>query len=203
MSHVSAISAGIFTDMSVTAPSTPPADFTVLDTNAEFEALFATEIQSVGGVKAANTYCRIKNVREFPSMGVAPNIVNVPVYGQKTSQQVQGQSDAPTIEVTLNYVPAHWAPGTILGDIYANSTVSVFRFAMMNKEPPGYNSTGSTLLISGDTSDGTVTENSSWYWVGKIEALMVNPQLTDANTATITISLQSKLYGPYTIAPTA
>jgi hypothetical protein len=31
-----------------------------------------------------------------------------------------------------------------------------------------------------------------------LEAFLVNPQLTDANTATLTISMQSALFGGYT-----
>ena len=54
MAHISSIGAGIFSDLSVAMPTTPPT-FSSLDTEAEFEALFATEIESVGGTKAANT----------------------------------------------------------------------------------------------------------------------------------------------------
>jgi len=41
--------------------------------------------------------------------------------------------------------------------------------------------------------------NSQWYWQGKVEALLINPQLTDANTATLTISVQSEFYGAFTV----
>ena len=94
MAHITSIGAGMFSDMSVAMPSTnlSAAALAALDTAAEFQALFADEIQSVGGTKAAGAFTRIKNVREFPSMGTPPNIVNVPVYGSKTSQQIQGQS---------------------------------------------------------------------------------------------------------------
>lgn len=90
MAHIASIGAGMFSDMAVATPAT---DFTqstlsALDTAAEFQALFATEIQTNGGTKAAGSFVRMKNVREFPSMGTPPNIVNVPVYGSKTSQQM-------------------------------------------------------------------------------------------------------------------
>jgi hypothetical protein len=194
MAHINSIGAGMFSDMAIAVPTTPPT-FNTLDTDAEFAALFANEIESAGGTKAADTFVRIKDVREFPSMGTPPNIVNVPVYGQRTSQQVQGQSDAPTLEITVNYVPANWAAGTILGDMVGDGNQYVMRFSLLNTEPTG---TGATKFASTAAGLGTVP-NSEYYWVGKIEALLVNPQLTDANTATVTMSLQSDFYGAYTL----
>ena len=193
MAHISSIGAGMFSDLAIAAASADPS-FASLDTQAEFEALFATEINSSGGTKATNTFVRVSNVREFPSMGTPPNIVNVPVYGQKSSQQIQGQSDAPNLEITVNYIPADWAAGTILGDMVGNGKLAVFRFALLNSEPTG---SGATKYASTVAGLGTVP-NSVYYWVGKVEALLVNPQLTDANTATITLSIQSKFYGAYT-----
>lgn len=195
MAHIASIGAGMFSDMAVATPAT---DFTqstlsALDTAAEFQALFATEIQTNGGTKAAGSFVRMKNVREFPSMGTPPNIVNVPVYGSKTSQQIQGQSDAPSIELTVNYVPADWASGTILGNMVGDGKQYVFRFALLNAQPLSYTS------VSGTPASGIGSvQNSQYYWVGKVEALQVNPQLTDANTATITISIQSQFFGAYT-----
>ena len=194
MAHINSIGAGLFSDLSISAPASAPT-FGTLDTSAEFNALYATEINSVGGTKAANTFVRVQNVREFPSMGNPSNIVNVPTYGQKSSQQIQGQSDAPNLEVTVNYVPSDWASGTLLGDMVGDGQQYVFRFALLNVEPTG---TGDTKFASTVAGLGTV-QNSMYYWVGKLEALLVNPQLTDANTATVTMSLQSKFYGAYTI----
>lgn len=195
MAHINSIGAGMFSDLAVAVPSTPPA-FATLDTQAEFDALFATEIESVGGTKAAGTFVRMKNVREFPSMGTPPNIVNVPTYGQKTSQQIQGQSDAPNLEITVNYVPSEWADNTILGDMVGDSNQYVMRFTLLNTEPTG---TGATKFASVAGGLGTV-QNSEYFWIGKVEALVVNPQLTDSNTATITLSIQSSFYGAYTVA---
>lgn len=195
MSHISSIGAGMFSDLSVAVPASAPS-FSTLDTESEFEALFATEIDSVGGTKAVNTFVRIKNIREFPSMGTPPNIVNVPTYGQKSSQQIQGQSDAPSMEITMNFVPAEWAKeaSNILGNMVGDGNQYVFRFALLNAEPTG---SGNTKYASTSAGLGTV-QNSCYYWVGKIEALQVNPQLTDANTATISITIQSAFYGAWT-----
>ena len=44
---------------------------------------------------------------------------------------------------------------------------------------------------------GTV-ENSQWFFLGKLEAQQVTPNLTDSNTATVTITLQSRFFGAFT-----
>ena len=199
MPHISAIGAGMYSDLAVATPATQltQAALAALDTAAEFQALFANEIESVGGTKAAGTFVRIKNVREFPAMGTPPNVVNVPTYGQATSQQIQGQADAPSMEITLNFVAAEWAKegSNILGSMVGDGKQYVFRFTLMNSAPTG---AGPTKYASVAGGLGTV-ENSQFYWIGKLEALQVSPQLTDANTATITITIQSNFYGAYTI----
>ena len=196
MAHINSIGAGMFSDLAVAVPASAPT-FATLDTAAEFQALFATEIESIGGTKAANTFVRIKNVREFPAMGTPPNVVNVPTYGQASSQQIQGQSDAPTMEIQINLVPADWAKeaGNILGNMVGDGNQYVFRFTLMNTESTG---SGATKFASTTGGIGTV-QNSQYYWIGKIDALQVTPQLTDANTGTVTITIQSKFYGAFTI----
>jgi len=196
MAHITSIGAGMYSDLAVATPATPP-NFNTLDTDVEFQALFETEIETVGGTKAAGTFVRIKNVREFPAMGTPPNVFNVPVYGSATSQQIQGQADAPSMEITLNFVASDWAKEAtnILGSMVGDGKQHVFRFALLNAKPTG---AGATAFASDALGIGTV-QNSQWYWVGKLEALQVNPQLTDANTATITITIQSSFYGAYTI----
>lgn len=199
MAHITSIGAGVFSDLSIATPATPlsTSALAALDTAAEFQALFATEIESVGGTKAANTFVRVKNVREFPAMGTPPNVVNVPTYGSKTSQQIQGQSDAPSMEIQLNYVPSEWAKeaSNILGSMVGDGNQYVFRFSLLNSEPTG---TGATKYASVSGGLGTI-QNSQYYWIGKVEALQVSPQLTDANTATVTLTIQSPFFGAYTI----
>lgn len=195
MSHISSIGASVFSDLSIALPATAP-DMASLDTAAEFQALFAKEIASSGGTREVGTFVRIKNVREFPAMGTPPNVVNVPTYGQKTSQQVQGQSDAPNMEITINFVASEWAKdaGNLLGNLVGDGIQYAFRFTLLNSEPTG---SGATKYSSTSAGLGTV-QNSQFYWVGKVEALQVNPQLTDATTATITLTLQSAMFGAYT-----
>lgn len=198
MAHISSIGAGLFSDLSIALPSTPPT-FSTLDQASEFQALFATEIEAVGGTKAANTFVRVKNVREFPAMGTPANVVNVPVYGSRTSRQIQGQADAPSLEITLNYIASDWADdGTsLLGSLVGDGNQYVFRFALLNTEPTG--ATLNTRWASIPAGLGQI-QNSQYYWIGKVEALLVTPQLTDANTATLTLTMQSDFYGAYTNA---
>jgi hypothetical protein len=200
MTQITSIGAGMFSDLAIAVPSTAltASDIAALDTAAEFQAKFATEIASAGGTKAVNTFVRVKNVREFPSMGTPANIVNVPVYGSKTSQQIQGQADAPSLELTINFIPADWAADVtnLLGSMVGDGNVYLFRFSLLNAEPTG---TGATQYASAAAGLGAV-ENSQWYWAGKLEALLVNPQLTDANTATLTLSIQTAFFGAYTNA---
>ena len=88
MTHISSIGAGMYTDLSMsreTYSGTLPADETA------WKALFTAELANGAVVTVtAGEYTRIKNVREFPAIGTPPNIVNVPVYGSSTSQQIQG-----------------------------------------------------------------------------------------------------------------
>lgn len=199
MAHINSIGAGMYSDLAVAVPSSAltASALAALDTAAEFQALFATEIETIGGTKGTNTFVRVKNVREFPAMGTPPNVVNVPVYGSATSQQIQGQADAPSMEVTLNYVAADWAKevANILGSMVGDGNQYVFRFVLANSEPTG---SGATKYASTSSGIGTV-QNSQYYWIGKLEALQVTPQLSDANTATITLTIQSDFYGAYTV----
>ena len=200
MAHITSIGAGMYSDLAVSTPSVPlsNAGLAALDTDAEFQALFQEEIETIGGTKGiGGTFVRVKNVREFPAMGTPPNVVNVPVYGSATSQQIQGQADAPSMEITLNFVASDWAKEAtnILGSMVGDGSQYVFRFALMNADPTG---AGTTKFASAAAGIGTV-QNSQYYWIGKLEALQVSPQLTDSNTATITITIQSDFYGAYTV----
>lgn len=181
MAHISTIGAGLYSDLSVGTAVAPEASLYEVYSSTDWFALF----DNTPGPE----FERIRNVREFPAMGTPPNIVNVPVYGSKTSQQIQGQADAPNIEISLNYVASEWADGSTLGDMVGDGISRVFRFSLMNNEPAGYTSNPAGL--------GT-TDNSQYFWIGKIEALQVQPQLNDSNTATVTISVQSEFFGAYT-----
>ena len=193
MAHLSSIGAGMFTDLSIASPAVDltPAQVNAMTTEALFVAAFAAEIQPTG-TEAAGTFIRVQNIREFPAMGIPANIVNVPRFGARTSSQVQGQADAPTTEITLNYVASDWAKGAgnQLGNMVNDGIVRAFRVTILNNQPTAYGSKAAEL--------GTVP-NTEFYFLGKVEAIVYNPQLTDANQATLTVSMLTELYGGFTV----
>jgi hypothetical protein len=196
MAHLDSIGAVMFTDLSVSMPTTDLTQSAAdaLNSASTFAAVFGAMIDSnPPGLKTASSFVRIKNVREFPEMGVPPNIVNVPVYGQKTSVQIQGQADAPQLTVTMNYVASEWDSTSHLGAAVGNDKQYAFRLAMLNSKPTNYLSTAST----GMGQSGV--KNTVFYFIGKIEAMVVSPQLADAVTAQLTLSVTSPIYGAYTI----
>lgn len=175
MAHISSLGAGIFSYLDIYSGSTTPAS----ETASGYADLFVTANSS--------DIDRMPSVREFPSIGTPANIVNVPVYGQNTSSQIQGQADAPTLEITVNYVADDMTDfHTLIG------TEVYFRFMMC--------ASSTTLAASIDTASSALAYgNTEFYFKGKIEAILVNPALTDATTATVTLSAQSDFFGPATL----
>ena len=164
-----------------------------------------TETLLKGCFSATTTYTEIKNVRDMPALGTPANIVKVPVYGQAQTQSIGAQSDAPDLELTVNYVPSDWAATSgggvfattgLLGDAKADGVAKVFQVALLTAKPPTL-STGVVPNVSG-TVAGTVP-NALIYFIGKIESLLVTPARDDAMTATVALSIQSDFFGPYTV----
>lgn len=191
MAHITSIGSGLFSNLAIHFGASATADTTLPaspDAYSSWDDKFTTASDTVG----ATNYKLINNIRDFPQIGTPPNIVNVPVYGQKVSQQIQAQSDAPNIELTINYVPDQWKAGSLLGDAIQDGIIHTFRFTLLNTDP-----------LSATASVGAnvyTVPNTQWFWLGKIEALLVAPSLSDANTAIITLSLQSDIYGAFTTA---
>jgi hypothetical protein len=216
MSHISSIGAALFSDLSVCTPATDftPTDLSTLDTAAEFSGLFLAEIVATGikagtfAAKTGMTFVRVGNARSFPAMGTPANIVKVPTYGSKTSQSIQGQADAPQLEIDINFVADQWAkPSTgtyvsgtdsVLGKAVGDGVQYVFRFALLTTEPTGSGATKYATVTPGSGLASAPGGNSSYYWYGKMEALLVTPSLTDAVTAKLTMSIQSPFYGAFT-----
>lgn len=181
MAHISSLGSGIYSYLDIYT-GTLGTYTTAANAAAEF-------VGTVPGTADAD-HKRMPSVREFPSVGTPANIVNVPVFGQATSSQVQGQADAPSLEVTVNFVA-----DDMNTDIYPLIGQQVlFRFMMANK--------AITLAEGAEDATGWTAwagaggENTCFYFVGKIEAILVNPSLTDATTATVTLSAQSDFLGP-------
>jgi hypothetical protein len=176
MAHINSLTSGIYTSL---AFNDTPGAIGTMDTQAELVALFAT----------APT--RVPGIREFPEFGNPANIVNVPVYGQKSSLQVSGQADQSTMEFTINYVPSEMEDLVGLvndGNLYA------FQIAMCNIKPVNLLQTATTGIGS------TGVQNTVFNFAGKFESFVVVPSLTDSYTARITISLATELFGPVTYA---
>ena len=211
MAHISSISSAIFTDLSVATGTSSggiagsPAPAT-LD-KAGFDALFVT-------ATSVPKYFRVGNVREFPAVGAPPNIVNVPVYGQRQSQTIGAQSDAPSLEVTLNYVPALWAKGatasvftagevstrgTELGNIVGDGVSRAWRMTLLATQPVGATAGASLSQYDSLSTALGLVQNSIFYWLGKLESMLVTPSLSDSISATAAFSIQSDFYGPYTV----
>ena len=181
MSHIASITAGIYT--SIAFNPTAVTSVAAADTAAELIALFAV----------APT--EITNVREFPELGTPANIVNVPVYGQKTSVQVQGQSDAPTMEFTLNYVPADTVA---LQALVGNGQLYAFQVAMCSQAPANLQQVAATGI--GVAVNAIATNNTVFNFLGKFESFLVTPSLSDSIQAKLTLSMQTQLFGPFTYA---
>jgi hypothetical protein len=204
MAHISSIGAAMFTDLSVITGTVVAGKAEVLPTQPAtkdatgFQSLFTT-------ATSVSKYAKIGNVREFPAIGTPANIVSVPVYGQKQGQSIGGQADAPSLEVTINFIANDWAkstagttPASSLANMVGDGISRVWRFTLMNADSTA--TVGASLGAYDSVAGGLgTTQNSQYYFFGKLESLLVTPSLTDATTATIAISVQSDFYGAYTI----
>lgn len=175
MAHINSITAVRFASL---AYSTTVADF---DAAAE-----STRITNAKNAFTGSSVVElVGDLREFPSLGTPANIVNVPVYGQAQSQQVGGQSDAPTLEFTLNYNPSEHAK---LDTLRRNGTQVTWRVRLTDVDG-----------VQNDTdlpSDDTKLYNDI-YFIGKVESFEVTPSLSDSMQATFSVSCQSDFEGPY------
>ena len=162
MALISNIGAGIFTKLKYKADST----YTLPTTPTEHQTF-------ISGSGDFNGCTEVTNVREFPSFGKPANIVNVPSYGQSVTSQIQGQSDAPTLEFTLNYVPSvHSALQALVQD-------------------------GNVYVFQIDVKNSATGDNAACYVKGEIASFDVTPNLTDTTQATITIATVGDYVGPF------
>ena len=159
MAHISSIGAGLRTRLDYKAGTALP---TAVD-NTDFLA--------------------VPNIREFPEFGAPANVVNVPVYGQAVSSQIQGQSDAPTLEFTLNYVPTEH---DALRALISTQATQIFRIRLINAD------------LADEAVPTATEEHTDFYVLGKVAAITVSPQLTDANQATLTITTVGDYSAPLT-----
>jgi hypothetical protein len=192
MTFPSSISAAQYSALAVSRDAVPG---TINETNLKTN--FAT----------AADFVEIKNIRDMPSFGTPANIVKVPVYGQAQTQSIGAQSDAPDLELTVNYIPSEWSKNNAsfattgtLGDAVADGIAKVFQFALLPAKPPAL-TTALTAGIGGTLA--APVPNALIYFVGKVESLLVNPSRDDASTATVALSIQSDFFGPFTVTATS
>jgi len=149
MAHINSLGAGIYSDLAIGTPGTAYTVPTSAPTAATLQGYFAgTELLSTATTgTAAGAFVRVQNIRDFPSIGIPANIVNVASYGSKNSKQVNGQPDAPTIELTLNYLPSDWPAGLnqILANMIGDGVTKCFRFTLLNQIPTGATPYASTV----------------------------------------------------------
>jgi hypothetical protein len=192
MTFPTSISAAQFSALAVSRDAVPASL-----TESNLKANFAT----------AADFEEIKNIRDMPSFGTPANIVKVPVYGQAQTQSIGAQSDAPDLELTINYIPSEWAKNNAsfastgtLGDAVADGVAKVFQFALLPAKPPAL-TTAATAGVGGTVA--APVPNALIYFVGKVESLLVNPARDDASTATVALSIQSDFFGPFTVTATS
>jgi hypothetical protein len=189
--HITSISAAVYTSLCVADVagdfSLPSFKAGTVDQTLSIDDAVGVAKYFIGTANTPTAFYEVGYVKEFPAIGTPANIVKVPEYGSDTSMQIQGQADSPTMEITINYVPKSWAGGKLGTSSYIgvkDRTVHLFRFSLMSEQP---SSQSSPLPV----------QNSSYYFLGKIEALEVTPSLTDALTAKLTIAVQSEIKGAY------
>jgi hypothetical protein len=155
-------------------------------TKAHFEAYFTNTVNIV----------ELPDIREMPQFGSPANIVKVPQYGVSQSLSIGAQPDAPDLELTVNYISSKWAPGQPLRDTLDSKVQRVFQFSLLYARPNSLKAGNTTGVITG--AGLSSVENANIYFIGRMESLMIEPSLSDANTATLALSIQSDFYGPFT-----
>jgi hypothetical protein len=186
MAFPTSISAAQYSAITVSKSAVPAAP-----TQANLKTCFA----------ATSNYTEITNIRDMPAFGTPANIVKVPVYGQAQTQSIGAQSDAPDLELMVNFVPGNWdksgtpnfATTGKLGDAVGDGVSKVFQVALLTAR----SSTTTLIPAIGANNLGSVP-NALIYFVGKIESLLVTPARDDAMTATVALSIQSDFFGPFT-----
>lgn len=133
-----------------------------------------------------STVTAVGNVREFPSIGTPANIVNVPVYGRSISAQVSGQSDAPSLEFTLNYVPTQHAA---LDALRVAGSAVAFRVRLASTEAG----------LRGNAS----ASFDDFYFKGTVASLEITPALNDASQATLALTINTDFFGPASLVGSA
>ncbi len=170
MPHISNISASIFSDLryvkAALASGTVPT---------------YTNLEALRGPSSAAPVA-IPNIRDFPAFGTPANVVNVPVYGQTVSQQIQGQSDPSDLTFNLNYVPS--LHEGLHGLVKNDSDPYTFLLRLAPKALPAAPDADDVL--------------SMFSFQASFASFEVTPSLSDSTQASLTLTLSSDFSGPFT-----
>ena len=150
---------------------------------------------SVGASAAA-----FGRIREFPNLGIPANVVNVPQYGQGASSQIAGQSDAPSLDFTFNYVPTEHA---FISTLRESGESKLFRIRLSNAQQ-AEDTSGVILpyeVVDGSGSD--MREFSDFFLFGSVASFEIVPNLTDSNQLNVTLTIDGEMKGPHSYTPDA
>jgi hypothetical protein len=190
MAHITSIGASKFTTLDYVVNTANNAASAAAELHGLFAgnstAILATDTQTDETVASGVEH--VGNIREFPSLGTPANIVNVPVYGQSTSSQVSGQSDAPSLEFTVNYIPSAHAS---LDTLRKSNTRLCFRVRITDADV----STDAAGVTTADNAD----KFADFYFFGKIASFEIAPSLSDSLQATIAVTIEGDFNGPFSL----
>ena len=195
MPNITSIGAGMYTSLTyLELPVVKGAGTagSIIGTGDDPSA-WAAEFETIGtpwtvGATAAD----FGRIREFPNLGIPANIVNVPQYGQAVSSQIAGQSDAPSMDFTFNYVPSEHA---FIADMREDGEKRMFRVRLANAKQAEDPTTGVDLPYIDE--DGDLREFSDFYFVGSVASFEIVPNLTDSNQLNVTLTIDGEMQGPF------
>jgi|SRR5210317_1114495 len=185
MAHINNIGASIYTTLTMNAgsvaggkyPGIPSRPADLAGFRAQFETPSGSDVENDPPTVDADAV-DIGFLRELPPVGSPPNVVNVPQFGQATTSQIKAQSDAPSLELTVNYVPSYHG---FLDQIRKDGVAACFRIRLTNA----------------DAVTGTANELfDDIYFYGTIASMEVTPSLSDSMQATIALTIDGDFEGP-------
>lgn len=190
MAHISSIGASKFTTLDYVL-NTANSD---ASTAAALNDLFISNQTAILATDAAldetpeSAVVHVGNIREFPSLGSPANIVNVPVYGASVSSQVSGQSDNASLEFSLNYIPSDHHS---LDAIRKAGSRLCFRVRLADADI----TVSASRIVTADNADTF----ADFFFFGKIASFEIQPGLTDALQATMSLSIEGGFNGPFSL----
>jgi len=195
MPNITSIGAGMYTSLAyvdlpcVEGTGTAGVNIGKGDTPTEWVPEFETGTGLA--FTATDNAVNIGRIREFPNLGIPANIVNVPQYGQAVSSQIAGQSDAPSMDFTFNYVPEEHA---FIEDMLRGGAVYLFRVRLANAKQ--LTDVDKNNLPTPNEGNTALVEASDFYFFGKVASFEIVPNLTDSNQLNVSMTIDGEMKGP-------